>query len=80
KVGLFKSAAAHKLKQWNQMTGEIAGKGFLVSIAIKEEKGLLQYSKITILFVFELLASVPTLTVKAVTDHLSNEFRDIDQQ
>ncbi|RCH93879.1 hypothetical protein CU098_011356, partial [Rhizopus stolonifer] len=39
KVGLSKSTAARKLKQWNQMTSEITKKGFPVSIAIKEGKG-----------------------------------------
>lgn len=72
KVGLSKSTAIRKVKQWNQMTSEIAEKGFPDSIAIKEGKG-----RPTILkdehtvFIFELLANEPTLTVEAATDHLS---------
>ncbi|KAI9476051.1 MAG: hypothetical protein EXX96DRAFT_620525 [Benjaminiella poitrasii] len=80
KVGLFKSTAARKLKQWNQMTSEIAEKGFPDSIAIKEGKGRPAILKDEhTVFIFELLANEPTLTVEAVTDHLSKEFRDIDQ-
>ncbi|KAI8094187.1 hypothetical protein BDF21DRAFT_408165 [Thamnidium elegans] len=80
KVGLFKSTAARKLKQRNQMTSEIAEKGFLDSIAIKEGKGRPAILKDEhTIFIFELLANEPTLAVGAVTDHLSKEFRDIDQ-
>ncbi|GAA5811589.1 hypothetical protein MFLAVUS_005029 [Mucor flavus] len=78
KVGLFKSTAARKLKQWNQMTSEIAEKGFPDSFAIKEGKGRPAILKDGhTVFIFELLANEPTLTVEAVTDHLSKEFRDI---
>ncbi|KAG2228682.1 hypothetical protein INT48_005375 [Thamnidium elegans] len=78
KVGLSKSTAIRKVKQWNQMTSEIAEKGFLDSIAIKEGKGQPTILKDEhTVFIFELLANEPTLTVEAVTDHLSKEFRDI---
>ncbi|CEP07782.1 hypothetical protein [Parasitella parasitica] len=78
KVGLSKSTSICKVKQWNQVTSEIAEKGFPDSIAIKEGKG-----RPTILkdehtvFIFELLANEPTLTIEAVTDHLSKEFKNI---
>lgn len=39
KVGRSKSTVICKVKQWNQMTSEIAEKGFLDSIAIKKGKG-----------------------------------------
>ncbi|KAK4513178.1 60S ribosomal protein L43 [Mucor velutinosus] len=79
KVGLSKSTAIRKVKQWNQMTSEIAEKGFPDSIAIKEGKGrpTILKDEHTTVFIFELLANEPTLTVEAVTDHLSKEFRDI---
>ncbi|KAG1132765.1 hypothetical protein G6F42_002058 [Rhizopus arrhizus] len=78
KVGLSKSTAIRKVKQWNQMTSEIAEKGFPDSIAIKEGKGRLTILKDEhTVFIFKLLANEPTLTVEAVTDHLSKEFRDI---
>ncbi|KAI9366236.1 hypothetical protein BD770DRAFT_299882, partial [Pilaira anomala] len=60
KVGLSKSTAIRKVKQWNQ------GKGR--PIILKDEHTV---------FIFELLANELTLTVEAVTDHLSKEFRDI---
>ncbi|KAK4509087.1 FKBP12-associated protein [Mucor velutinosus] len=50
KVGLSKSTAIRKVKQWNQMTSEIAEKGFPDSIAIKEGKGQPQYLKTNILY------------------------------
>lgn len=60
------------------MTSEIAEKGFLDSIAIKEGKGRPAILKDEhTVFIFELLANEPTLAVEAVTDHLSKEFRDI---
>ncbi|KAG1463298.1 hypothetical protein G6F56_005317 [Rhizopus delemar] len=78
KVGLSKSTAARKLKQWNQMTSEITKKGFPVSIAIKEGKGRPAILKDEhTVSTFELLVNEPTLTAEAVTDHLSKEFRDI---
>ncbi|KAI7893049.1 uncharacterized protein EV154DRAFT_503089, partial [Mucor mucedo] len=72
KVGLSKSTAIRKVKQWNQMTSEIAEKGFPDSIAIEEGKGrpTILKDKHTV-FIFELLANESTLTVEAVTDHLS---------
>ncbi|KAI8359787.1 hypothetical protein BD560DRAFT_306514, partial [Blakeslea trispora] len=78
KVKLSKSTAARKLKQWNRMTSEIAEKGFPDSIAVKEgkERTAILKDKHTV-FIFELLANEPTLTVVAVTDHLSKERRDI---
>ncbi|KAI8075784.1 uncharacterized protein B0P05DRAFT_472540, partial [Gilbertella persicaria] len=78
KVGLSKSTAARKLKQWNQMTSEIAEKGFPDSIAIKVGEGRSAILKDEhIVFIFELLANEPTLTVEAIADHLSKESRDI---
>ncbi|CAO3648701.1 unnamed protein product [Mucor hiemalis] len=78
KVGLSKSTAIRKVKQWNQMTSEMAEKGFPGSFAIKEGNGrpTILKDKHTV-FIFELLANEPTLTVEVVTDHLSKEFGDI---
>lgn len=70
KVGRSKSTVICKVKQWNQMTSEIAEKGFLDSIAIKKGKGRPTIVKDEhTVFIFELLANEPTLTVEAVTDH-----------
>ncbi|KAG1172519.1 hypothetical protein G6F70_006404 [Rhizopus microsporus] len=78
KVGLSKSTAIRKVKQWNQMTSEIVEKGFPGSIATKVGKGRPAILKDQhTVFIFELLANEPTLTVEAVTDNLSKEFRDI---
>ncbi|CEP14349.1 hypothetical protein [Parasitella parasitica] len=67
------------LQEFEDMSiSEAAEKGFPDSIAVKEGKG-----RPTILkdehtvSIFELLANEPTLTVEAVTDDLSKEFRDI---
>ncbi|CEP09904.1 hypothetical protein [Parasitella parasitica] len=78
KVRLSKSTAIRKVKQWNQMTSEIVEKGFPGSIATKVGKGRPAILKDEhTVFIFELLANEPTLTVEAVTDNLSKEFRDI---
>ncbi|KAG2236291.1 hypothetical protein INT48_001354 [Thamnidium elegans] len=72
KVGLSKSTAIRKVKQWNQMTSEIVEKGFPDSIATKVGKGQPAILKDEhTVFIFELLANEPTLTVEAVTDNLS---------
>ncbi|KAI8060427.1 uncharacterized protein B0P05DRAFT_624858 [Gilbertella persicaria] len=72
KIGLSKSTAARKLKQWNQMTSEIAEKRFPDSITIKEGKGgpAILKDEYTV-SIFELLANEPTLTVEAVANHRS---------
>jgi transposase len=72
KVGLSKSTTIRKVKQWNQMTSEIVEKGFPDSIATKVGKGRPAILKDEhTVFIFELLANEPTLTVEAVTDNLS---------
>ncbi|KAI7899522.1 uncharacterized protein BX663DRAFT_422361, partial [Cokeromyces recurvatus] len=78
-VGLSKSTAIRKFKQWSQMTSEIVEKGFPDYIATKVGKGrpAILKDEHTVFIIFELLANEPTLTVKAVTDNLSKEFRDI---
>ena len=78
KVGLSKPTAICKVKQWNQMKSEIVEKGFLDSIATKVGKGRSAILKDQhTVFIFELLANEPTLTVEAVINSLSKEFRDI---
>lgn len=71
RVGLPRSTAIRKAKQWNQMTNEISEDGFPDSISSKVGRGRPTALKNEhAVFIFELLNNEPTLTVGAVTDHL----------
>ncbi|KAI8980418.1 hypothetical protein BDB01DRAFT_796349 [Pilobolus umbonatus] len=72
KVERSKSTAIRKVKRWNQMTSEVVEKGFPDSIATTLGKGRPAILKDEhTVFIFELLANEPTLTVEAVTDNMS---------
>ncbi|CEP17695.1 hypothetical protein [Parasitella parasitica] len=66
KVGLSKSTAIGKVKQWNQMTSEIDKKGFPDSITSKKESGDPQYSKTIILSVENHMKKKCRLTYKRI--------------
>ncbi|KAG1140215.1 hypothetical protein G6F37_006729 [Rhizopus arrhizus] len=78
KVGLSKSTAACKIKEWNEMTNDSDQGGVPDTISPKEHKGRrLILKDVHTVFIFEMLANEPTLTVEAVTDQLCENFKEI---
>ncbi|KAI7900881.1 uncharacterized protein BX663DRAFT_438420 [Cokeromyces recurvatus] len=78
KVGLSKSTAAHKIKEWNEMANDSDQGGVPGTISPKEHKGRrLILKDVHTVFSFEMLANEPTLTVEAVTDQLCENFKEI---
>ncbi|KAI8092407.1 uncharacterized protein B0P05DRAFT_526136, partial [Gilbertella persicaria] len=78
KVGLAKSTAIRKIKEWNKLTNSSNQGVFPDTINKKEHKGrkvILQ--DVHTVFIFELLINEPTLTVEAITDQLCATFKDI---
>jgi transposase len=78
KVRLSKSTAARKIKEWNEMTNDSDQGGVPDTISPKEHKGRrLILKDVHTVFIFEMLANEPTLTVEAVTDQLCKNFKEI---
>ncbi|KAG0746528.1 hypothetical protein G6F57_006454 [Rhizopus arrhizus] len=78
KVGLSNSTAARKIKEWNEMANGSDQGGVSDTISPKEHKGRrLIFKDVHTVFIFEMLANEPTLTVEAVTDQLCENFKEI---
>lgn len=78
KVGLAKSTAIRKIKEWNKLTNSSNQGVCPDTINKKEHKGrkvILQ--DVHTVFIFELLIIEPTLTVETITDQLCATFKDI---
>jgi molybdenum-dependent DNA-binding transcriptional regulator ModE len=76
KIGLSYSTAARKIKEWNEMTNGSDQGGVPDTISPKEHKGRrLILKDVHTVFIFEMLANEPTLTVEAVTDQLCENFK-----
>lgn len=78
KVGMSKSTAARKIKEWNELTSNPNLGDIPATFTPKEHKGRKQILKdVHTVFIFELLANEPTLIVEAVTDRLCKSFTEI---
>lgn len=75
---MSKSTAARKMKEWNELTSNPDLGDIPATFTPKEHKGRKQILKdVHTVFIFELLANEPTLTVEAVTDRLCESFTEI---
>ncbi|EIE87448.1 hypothetical protein RO3G_12159 [Rhizopus delemar RA 99-880] len=78
KVGLSKSTAARKIKEWIEMTNGSDQGGVPDTIGPKEHKSRrLILKDMHTVFVFEMLANKPILIVEAVTDQRCENFNEL---
>ncbi|KAG1526034.1 hypothetical protein G6F52_002794 [Rhizopus delemar] len=78
KVGLSNSTATRKIKEWNEMINSTDQGSVSDTIGSKEHKSRrLILKDIHTVFILEILANEPNLTVEAVTDQFCENFKEI---